>query len=142
MFVEEAQDLVAAEIRQFEQDPRDCGLAVGLQCGTICRRVENRNRQRCGISSRGNGSLPKARGGCFRLPAPSRTRKPAVAEFNDPAQRMLAFPAEQNGRMRLLLRLGIEPYGIEIDELAMKFGPVFGPQLLHGKHAFAQDLET
>ena len=44
--------------------------------------------------------------------------------------------------MRLLLRLGVEPDRIEIDELAVEFGFLLGPQRLHGQHALAQQLEA
>jgi hypothetical protein len=44
--------------------------------------------------------------------------------------------------MRLLLGLGIEPDRIEVDVLAVVFGLLLGPQLLHGEHALAQQLEA
>ena len=44
--------------------------------------------------------------------------------------------------MRLLLRLGVEPDRIEIDELAVELGLLLGPQRLHRQHALAQQLEA
>jgi hypothetical protein len=46
------------------------------------------------------------------------------------------------GRMRLLLRLGIQPDRTEIDELAVELGLRLRPKRLHRQDAFAQELET
>jgi hypothetical protein len=55
---------------------------------------------------------------------------------------MVALSAEEDGWMRLLLRLGIEPDRIETDELAVEFGLLLRPKRLHRQDAFAQELET
>ena len=55
---------------------------------------------------------------------------------------MLALAAEEDGRMRLLLGLGVKPDWIEIDEPAVKLGLILRPKGLHGQDTFAQELET
>ena len=44
--------------------------------------------------------------------------------------------------MRFLLRLGIEPDRIEIDEFAVELRFLLRPQRLHREHALAQELEA
>ena len=44
--------------------------------------------------------------------------------------------------MRPLRRLGVGPDLVEVDELAVEFGFLLGPQLLHGERALAQQLEA
>src|SRR5262245_62122254 len=44
--------------------------------------------------------------------------------------------------MRLLLRFGMEPDRIEIDELSVKFGLLLRPKLLHRQDALAQQFEA
>ena len=70
------------------------------------------------------------------------TREPAVAEFHYAPQGVVAFAAEEDRRIRLLLGLGIEPDGVEGDKFAVEFRLVVAPQGLHRQHAFAQNLEA
>src|SRR6516225_7182692 len=55
---------------------------------------------------------------------------------------MVAFAAEQDRRIRLLLGFGIEPDRVEGDKFVVEFRLILGPQGLHGQHAFAQYLEA
>ena len=50
-----------------------------------------------------------------------RTQKPAVAELHHAPQGVFAFAAEEDRRIRSLLRLRIEPDRIEGDEFAVEF---------------------
>ena len=87
-------------------------------------------------------ALLQACHGALGLPAAARAREPAVAELDHALQGVVGLAAEQDRRMRPLLGLGIEPDRIEVDELAVELGFLLGPQLLHGQHALAQQLEA
>src|SRR5262249_43902948 len=104
--------------------------------------IEDRNRQRLGIASGCNSCLVQARRRAFRFPISARAWEPAVAEFDNSADCMLALSAQEHGRMRLLLWLGVKPDRIEIDELAVKFGLLLRPKLPHSQDTLAQQLET
>src|SRR5690606_4873570 len=65
---------------------------------------------------------------------------PAIAVFEHAVEGARAVAADEHGRMWLLLRLRPRPNGVEVDELAVVFGLVVGPDRLHGEDAFAQDL--
>src|SRR5262249_23500298 len=86
--------------------------------------------------------LAQPRRRALRFPIPAGAREPAVAEFDNSADRMLALSAEEDGRMRRLLGLGVKPDRIEIDELAVKFGLLLRPKRLHGHDTFTEQLET
>src|SRR2546423_1380999 len=140
--VEGAQDLVAGSVRHGEQHALDAGLAIGLELFLVGGRGKHRDRQGLCIASGRSGGLVQALHRALGLPAAARAREPAVAELDHALQGVIALAAEQHRRMRSLLGLGIEPDRIEVDELAVEFGLLLGPQLLHGECALAQQLEA
>src|SRR5208282_2202181 len=142
LLVKQAQGLVAVQVWHLKQRAVDASLAIGRECGLVGRRVEHRDRQSPGIASGREGSLAQAGDRTLGLPVAARAREPAIAELDHALQGMVGLAAEKDWRMRLLLRLGVEPDGIEVHELAVKFGFLLGPQRLHGQHAFAQQLEA
>ena len=86
----------------------------------IGRRVEDRDRQRGRISSGRKSCLAQPRRRALGLPASARPREPSVTELDHTTHRVVSLAAEEDGRMGPLLRLGIEPDRIEIDELSVK----------------------
>src|SRR5205814_9818218 len=76
------------------------------------------------------------------LAAAAGTREPAVAIFDDAAQRVIALAAEDDRRVRLLRRLRPRPHLVEIDHLAVIFRLVLGPQRLHREDPLAHQLEA
>src|SRR5262249_19455598 len=138
--VEPAQNLLAAQIGHFEQYPRDTRIAIRCKRLRIGRGIEHRDRQ--GIPPGRARCLAQPFSRAFGLPARARAREPAIAEFDHAAHGMVALAAQQDRRMWLLLRLGVEPDRIEIDEFAVKFGLLLRPQRLARARAAAQLLET
>src|SRR3954447_13726470 len=140
--VENAQDLVPALIGNFEDGAVDPGLLVFLQRRLVGWGAEHRCGQRLRIAPALLGHLAQPAQLLDDLKAAARAREPAVAIFDDAAQRVIGLPAEDDRRMRLLRRLWPGPDLVEIDHLAVILGLVLGPQRLHGEDALAHQLEA
>src|SRR5262249_53191759 len=96
--------------------------------GRVGRSVEHRNRKGSGIASCLNRCLAQAGHRSFGIPAGARVREPAVAELYYSFDSIVRHAAEGDRWGRLLLRVGIEPNRIEVDEVAVKLGCLLGPQ--------------
>src|SRR5207302_10054806 len=57
-------------------------------------------------------------------------------------ERVRSVAADEYRRLRLLHGLWPRPDRIKVDVFAVKLGGVFGPDLLHGQHAFTQHLPS
>src|SRR5205085_7776688 len=117
-------------------------LAISRERGRIGRRIEYGDRERRRIAAGRLGSPAQAGNRRLGLESAAPAWEPAIAELNHALQGVIALAAEKDRRMRLLLRLGVEPDRIEVDELAVEFGLLLGPQRFHGEHALAQQLEA
>ena len=74
---------------------------------------------------------------------------PARPRGNQPSQNSTtrlsvcgALAAQEDGRVRLLHRLGIGPDAVEADELPVELRLLLGPDLLHGQHPLAHHPEA
>src|SRR5437762_2025506 len=139
--VQHAQDLIPAFVGDLEYGAVDTGLFVFPQCRLVRRGAEHRGRQRLGVTPLLFGHPAQPRELFPDLVAAAGTREPAVAIFDDAAQRVIALAAEDDRRVRLLRRLRPRPHLIEIDHLAVVFRLVLGPQRLHREDPLAHQLE-
>src|SRR5579862_3284461 len=142
VIVEDAQDVVAAAIGDFEDRPLDAGLAVALQRRLVGRRAKDRDRQALRVAPGRLGEAGEPRHLFLGVPAARRAREPAVAIVDDAAQRVIGLAAEDDRRMRALHRLGIRPDLVEIDHRPVILGLLLGPQRLHREDALAHQLEA
>src|SRR5438874_7133069 len=107
--VQHAQDLISAFVGNLEYGAVDTGLFVFPQCRLVRRGAEYRGRQRLGIAPFLLGDPAQSRELFADFVAAARARKPAVAIFDDPPQRVVALAAEDDRRVRLLRRLRPRP---------------------------------
>ena len=143
VLIEHAQDLVAAYVRHLEQHarrcpPRDRARASPASAGALNTVIDS-------VA----GSRPAASAAWRSARAALLGSQPPRGRGNQPSQNsttrrigVVGLAAEQDRRMRLLLRLGVQPDRIEVDELAVKLGLLLRPQRLHRQHALAQQLEA
>src|SRR5262249_16565359 len=117
-------------------------VAVPPQHAHAFRGAAQRDRQRGRIATRLPCHAMKARHEVFRIAgerAPGRQQTITVAD--GAGSRVLEGAADKDRRMRLLRRLRPHHHLGELDELAVKFGGVLGPHLLHRGDLLAQARE-
>src|SRR6185312_16250449 len=111
--------LLAARIGHFEEHPLNARLAVGSELRGVGRRRKYANGKRFWIAPGRRGRRRQPLHRRLWLEAPASARKPAVAKLHHPVQGVIAFAAEKQRGMRLLLGLRIDPNGIEVDEFPL-----------------------
>src|SRR5579884_1704333 len=142
VIVEEAQDVVPAHVGHLQQRLVDAGLAIFGEHPPVGGRAKHRDLEAPRVASGGRGELVQALDRPLRREAGDRARDPAVAIFDDAPQGVVALAAQQNRRMRLLLRLRPRPDRVEIDHRAVEGGFLFRPQRLHRQDPLAHQLEA
>ena len=108
----------------------------------VGRGAEHRGRDRLRVAALFLGHPIEPRELLADLDAAAGPREPAVAIFDDAAQRVVGLAAQQDRRVRLLRRLRVRPDLVEIDHLAVILGLVLRPQRLHRQDALAHQLEA
>jgi len=119
-------------------------IAVVLQAVRILGGATQGHRQRVGITAGLLRHLPETRQEILRLAGAGAIglRDDAVAVADRAPRRIAEGAADDNRRMRLLQRLGPSHHRREVDDIAVVFRLILGPDRLHRLDLLAQFLKT
>src|SRR5882724_12195688 len=138
VLIEQRKHSVSLSGRHHEDRALDSRALKYLDRGRVGIRIEDRYRNRLGITPRSLGPLMQGRDLLRNVWHTVSDRHPSVTELNHPVKSSGTVATHQYRWVRLLHGLRVRPDLIEVYELTVEFCFIFRPDLLHREHPLTQ----